>query len=297
MPQADFFRQDHQRQSKTATFRIAVLLLFCNSPATVSITAFYDTLSLDFPAQAIADCPYLTVDISAPFLRRCFDNNYYVHYCNDGTVTANDATVEVTLDPYLTYNSSTLPLASQNGNTLTFDIGDVIESLIAKLIRRHPHIYGDVEANNAEKVKQNWEQIKLKEKGEKKNGILDGVPKGLTGIVKAYRMQEKTKQVGFEWDNKDQVWSKVLEEIQEFKEAEAQLNDEEKEKEFGDVLFSLINYARYCNIDPEMALEKTNQKFKKRFQYIEDHSQKPLTEMNLEEMDVLWNEAKKNIGT
>ena len=178
--------------------------------------------------------------------------------------------------------------------TNDFNIATALSKVCDKLIHRHPHIYGNVTADDEETVKKNWEQLKLK---EGKRSILQGVPSSLPAMVKAYRMQEKTKQVGFEWDNKDLVWSKVLEEIQEFKEAEAQLNDEEKEKEFGDVLFSLINYARYCNIDPEMALEKTNQKFKKRFQYIEDHSQKPLTEMNLEEMDVLWDEAKKNIAT
>ena len=131
-----------------------------------------------------------------------------------------------------------------------FNVGDVIESLIAKLIRRHPHIYGEVEANNSEKVKQNWEQIKLKEKGNKKNGILDGVPKGLTGIVKAYRMQEKASQVGFDWNNPKDAYKKVEEEWQEFQEAETKAD---KEAEFGDYLFALINFARLSGINPDDA--------------------------------------------
>ena len=176
--------------------------------------------------------------------------------------------------------------------TATFDIGDVIESLIAKLIRRHPHIYGDVEANNAEKVKQNWEQIKLKEKGEKKNGILDGVPKGLTGIVKAYRMQEKASQVGFDWNNPEDAYKKVEEEWLEFQEAETH---EEKEGEFGDYLFALINYARLKGINPDDALELTNHKFLRRFKAIESMAEaqcKGLQEMSLEEMDSLWDQVK-----
>lgn len=176
--------------------------------------------------------------------------------------------------------------------TETFDIGDVIESLIAKMIRRHPHIYGDVEANDSEKVKQNWEQIKLKEKGERKNGILDGVPKGLTGIVKAYRMQEKASQVGFDWNNADDAYKKVEEEWLEFQEAETK---EEKEGEFGDYLFALINYARLKGINPDDALELTNHKFLRRFKSIEalaEERGKGLQEMSLDEMDALWDQVK-----
>ena len=174
----------------------------------------------------------------------------------------------------------------------SFNVGDVIESLIAKLIRRHPHIYGDVEANNAEKVKQNWEQIKLKEKGQKKNGILDGVPKGLTGIVKAYRMQEKASQVGFDWNNAEDAYKKVEEEWKEYEEA---TESEEKTAEFGDYLFALINYARLKGINPDDALEMTNQKFLRRFKAIEAIAEgkgKGLQEMSLQEMDAMWDQIK-----
>jgi len=174
----------------------------------------------------------------------------------------------------------------------SFNVGDVIESLIAKLIRRHPHIYGDVEANNAEKVKQNWEQIKLKEKGQKKNGILDGVPKGLTGIVKAYRMQEKASQVGFDWNNAEDAYKKVEEEWWEYEEA---TESEEKTAEFGDYLFALINYARLKGINPDDALEMTNQKFLRRFKAIEAIAEgkgKGLQEMSLQEMDAMWDQIK-----
>ena len=174
-----------------------------------------------------------------------------------------------------------------------FDIGDALNAVCEKLITRHPHIYGNVEANDEEAVKKNWEQIKLQ---EGKKSVLGGVPKSLPAMVKAYRMQEKTAQVGFEWDNKEQVWEKVEEEIQELKET---LNEEtdpaRREEEFGDVLFSLINYARFQNIEPETALERINQKFKKRFEYIEAHAPKSMEEMSLAEMDDLWNEAKKKL--
>lgn len=176
--------------------------------------------------------------------------------------------------------------------TETFDVGDVIESLIAKLIRRHPHIYGDVEANNSDKVKQNWEQIKLQEKGNKKNGILDGVPKGLTGIVKAYRMQEKASQVGFDWNNAEDAYKKVEEEWREFQEAATQ---EERTAEFGDYLFALVNFARLSGVNPDDALEITNQKFLRRFKSIEalaEEHGKGLHEMTLEEMDALWDQVK-----
>jgi len=171
-----------------------------------------------------------------------------------------------------------------------FDIGDAINSVCDKLIKRHPHIYGDVKVKDEEEVKKNWEQLKLQ---EGKKSVLGGVPRSLPAMVKAYRMQEKTAQVGFEWDNKEQVWEKVEEEIQEFK---AEMKNggsiEKKEEEFGDILFSLINYARFENIDPETALERINQKFKKRFEYIEANAPKSMEEMSLEEMDALWNEAK-----
>ncbi len=171
-----------------------------------------------------------------------------------------------------------------------FNIADAMNEVCEKLINRHPHIYGDVVANDEETVKKNWEQLKLQ---EGKKSVLGGVPKSLPAMVKAYRMQEKTAQVGFEWDNAEQVWEKVEEEIAEFKETLVnQESQARKEEEFGDILFSMINYARFQNIDPETALERINQKFKKRFEYIEANAPKSMEEMSLEEMDALWNEAK-----
>lgn len=171
-----------------------------------------------------------------------------------------------------------------------FDIEDVLNAICEKLIHRHPHIYGDVVAEDEKTVLQNWEKLKLK---EGKTSILQGVPKSLPALVKAYRIQEKAKQVGFEWENKEQVWEKVEEEIVELKEEVNQNADQARiEDEFGDVLFSMINYARFLNIDPELALERTNRKFIKRFQYIEKHATKDLNDMSLEEMDALWNQAK-----
>ncbi len=170
-----------------------------------------------------------------------------------------------------------------------FDIADSLNAVCDKLINRHPHIYGDVEVEDEEEVKRNWEQLKLK---EGKRSVLSGVPKSLPAMVKAYRMQDKTAQVGFEWENAGQVWEKVEEEIQEFKEV-LDVDQDKMEDEFGDVMFSLINYARFKGIDPETALEKVNRKFKTRFEYIEEKATKPLTEMSLEEMDKLWDEAKR----
>jgi XTP/dITP diphosphohydrolase len=172
-----------------------------------------------------------------------------------------------------------------------FSLEGVIHAICEKLIHRHPHVYGNVVVSNEEEVKRNWEQLKQK---EGKKGLLSGVPTALPAMVKAFRMQEKTKQVGFEWDHIDQVWAKVQEELQELKDAVDQMKSmEEIEGELGDVFFSLINYARFLQLDPETALEKVNNKFKRRFAYIELNAGKPLLEMTLVEMDVLWNEAKK----
>ena len=178
--------------------------------------------------------------------------------------------------------------------TTGFDISDVINSLCEKLIHRHPHIYGDVVVENEQQVKENWEKLKLKE-GNK--SVLSGVPSSLPALVKASRIQEKARAVGFDWDNKEQVWEKVEEEIAEFKhEVDTKAPKEKMEDEFGDVLFSLINYARFMEINPEDALEKTNKKFIKRFQYLEAEatkSGKQLSDMTLAEMDVHWNKAKE----
>ena len=176
--------------------------------------------------------------------------------------------------------------------TNDFDISDVINGICEKLIHRHPHIYSDVKVKDETEVKQNWENLKLK---EGKLSVLQGVPKSLPALVKACRIQEKVAGVGFDWEHSDQVWSKVEEEIGELKEEIVNKNQDAIEDEFGDVLFSLINYARFLNINPENALERTNKKFIKRFQYLEKKAkglQKSLSEMTLAEMDVYWDEAK-----
>ncbi|HAG15968.1 MAG TPA: nucleoside triphosphate pyrophosphohydrolase [Bacteroidales bacterium] len=175
-----------------------------------------------------------------------------------------------------------------------FDMADVLDSISEKLIYRHPHIYSDVVANDAETVKQNWEQLKLK---EGRDSVLDGVPQSLPAMVKAYRMQEKVRGVGFDWEKPEQVWEKVQEELKEFHDEVNKTDNKEKmEAEFGDVLFALINYARFLEINPEDALERTNKKFKRRFQYLEKETKsqgKSLHEMSLAEMDVYWDAAKK----
>lgn len=187
-------------------------------------------------------------------------------------------------------------IGSEEGN---FDITSMIDSLCEKLIRRHPHIYGDAIAEDEETVKQNWEKIKLNEKGNV--SVLGGVPKSLPALIKAMRIQEKARGVGFDWEEKQQVWEKVEEEMHEFKDefnaaSDTEIDKEKATAEFGDLLFSLINYARFIEINPEEALERTNLKFIKRFRYLENsakESGKSLSEMTLAEMDVYWNEAKK----
>jgi len=183
--------------------------------------------------------------------------------------------------------------AKIGSETKDFDISDVINSICDKLIHRHPHIYGDVVVEDETEVKQNWENLKLR---EGKTSVLQGVPKSLPALVKASRIQEKVAGVGFDWEHSDQVWEKVEEELGELKSEITSKNQEAIEDEFGDVLFSLINYARFLKINPENALERTNKKFIKRFQYLESKAktlQKSLSEMTLSEMDVYWEEAKK----
>jgi XTP/dITP diphosphohydrolase len=174
-----------------------------------------------------------------------------------------------------------------------FDIGDVANAISEKLIARHPHIYGDTVVENEEEVKQNWEKLKLK---EGKNSVLEGVPKSLPALVKATRIQDKVSGVGFDWEEPHQVWDKVQEELSELNEEIKKGTKDTIESEFGDVLFSMINYARFINVSPENALEKTNKKFMNRFQYLEKAAKKEgkeLTEMSLSEMDVYWELSKK----
>ncbi|MGF1554722.1 nucleoside triphosphate pyrophosphohydrolase [Paucihalobacter sp.] len=183
--------------------------------------------------------------------------------------------------------------AKIGSETNSFDMADVCNSICDKLISRHPHIYGDVKVENEEDVKRNWEQLKLK---EGKNSVLEGVPKSLPAVVKANRIQDKVAGVGFDWEEPNQVWEKVQEELNELQHEVNNGNINAIENELGDVLFSLVNYARFLKVNPENALERTNKKFIKRFQYLEKKSKslnKSLKEMTLAEMDVFWEEAKK----
>ncbi len=176
-----------------------------------------------------------------------------------------------------------------------FNIGDVLNNINEKLIKRHPHIFSDVKVQSADEVAENWEKIKIEKEGKK--SVLQGVPKLLPPLVKAYRMQEKARGIGFDWDNKTQVWDKVIEELNELKEEINNNSDKSKiENEFGDLLFALVNYSRFIDVNPEDALEKTNKKFIKRIQFIEEQTKadgKSLHNMTLEEMDVYWNKAKE----
>lgn len=174
-----------------------------------------------------------------------------------------------------------------------FDIEDVINGICEKLIFRHPHIYGDVEVNDAEDVKENWENLKLK---EGKKSVLEGVPKSIPPLLKAYRIQEKVRGVGFDWENSDQVWQKVEEEMDELRVELKNGNSDKAEQEFGDLIFALINYARFVGINPDDALERTNLKFIRRFQFLEKEAaknNKALKDMSLAEMDVIWEQAKE----
>lgn len=215
---------------------------------------------------------------------------------SDAILEGNPEEVKKELGDLLLHLVFYAKIGSEEGN---FDVTSLIDTLCEKLIRRHPHIYGDTIAENEEAVKQNWEKIKLTEKGNA--SVLGGVPKSLPALIKAMRIQEKARGVGFDWEKKHQVWEKVEEEMREFKEEfnpqdETPINQEKASAEFGDLLFSLINYARFIDINPEEALEKTNKKFIKRFQYLEKAAKengKSLSEMSLTEMDVYWNEAKK----
>ncbi len=183
--------------------------------------------------------------------------------------------------------------AKIGSETKDFDIADVANEICDKLIYRHPHIYGDVTVANEEEVKNNWENLKLK---QGKKSILEGVPKSLPALVKANRIQDKVASVGFDWEEPQQVFEKLKEELEELQHEVSEDNKLQIEAEFGDVLFSMINYARFLNIDPENALERTNKKFIKRFQYLESKAQeinKPIKDMTLAEMDVFWEEAKK----
>lgn len=213
-----------------------------------------------------------------------------VYELSDAILKGDHAEIEKELGDVLLHIVFYARIGSESG---FYDMVSIIHKLCDKLVSRHPHIYGDVMVKDEEEVKQNWERLKLKE-GNK--SVLSGVPVSLPALVKASRIQEKARGVGFDWEHQDQVWNKVLEEIDEFKYEVESGTHATAEAEFGDLLFSLINYARFHNINPEDALEKTNLKFIKRFTFLEEQSKKDgkkLGEMSLEEMDVYWNASKK----
>ncbi|MCF6240832.1 MAG: nucleoside triphosphate pyrophosphohydrolase [Bacteroidales bacterium] len=186
--------------------------------------------------------------------------------------------------------------AKIGSETHDFDITDILNTISEKLIYRHPHIYGNIDVENAQEVSENWEELKLKEKGG--NGcVLCGIPQGLPAMIKAYRIQDKARGVGFDWDKKEQVWDKLDEELEELKEEVRAENQDKTEAEFGDLLFSVINAARLYGINPETALERTNRKFISRFNYLENQTLKKgksLKKMKLDEMEKIWQEAKKH---
>ncbi len=241
---------------------------------------------LDIMDELRAKCPWDKEQTTESIRHLTIEETYEL---SDAILKGDHEEVKKELGDILLHIVFYAKIGSETG---LYDIESVISQLCEKLIRRHPHIYGDVQAENSDAVKQNWEQIKLKEKGNAKKSVLSGVPNSMPSLVKALRMQDKAAQVGFDWENKNQVWEKVEEELNEFKTAN---NAKDREEEFGDLLFSLINYARFENINPDDALEKTNQKFKKRFEYIEAKAEAKnldLKSLGLRQMDEWWVEAK-----
>lgn len=209
----------------------------------------------------------------------------------DALIASDKANIRKELGDVLLHIAFYSKIASEKGD---FDIADVCDSLTDKLIFRHPHIYGDVKADDAGQVIRNWEEIKLKEKGGNRT-VLAGVPSALPALIKADRIQEKAANIGFDWEKKEQVWDKVREEMQEVEEEIAKASADGLEEEFGDLLFSVVNAARLYGVNPENALERTNRKFITRFNYLEEKAKsmgKTLREMTLAEMDAIWEEAK-----
>ncbi len=214
-----------------------------------------------------------------------------VYELGDAVLKNDDQEIKKELGDLMLHIVFYAKIGSERG---LFDMGDVLFHINEKLIRRHPHVFGDVQVTDDEEVKANWESIKM---GEGRKSVLEGVPMGLPAMVKAFRMQEKVKGVGFEWEKTEQVWEKVQEELSELnEEVKAGSSSERVEDEFGDLMFALINYARFIGVNPENALERTNRKFQERFSYIEQkaiETGRSLHDMSLQEMDAIWNEAKK----
>ncbi len=244
---------------------------------------------LDILEELRAKCPWdreQTFDsLRTNTIEECFE-------LTDAIADHDMANIKKELGDVLLHIVFYAKIASETGD---FDIGDVCNALCEKLIYRHPHIFGQVDADSSEQVMQNWEKLKLKEKGGNRS-VLAGVPRSLPALIKAHRIQDKVRSVGFDWEERDQVWDKVAEEYGELKAEVASMDEDRMEAEFGDLLFSLVNAARLYGINPENALERTNRKFIKRFNYLESRTLaqgKDLKQMSLAEMDAIWEEAKK----
>lgn len=241
---------------------------------------------LDIMDELRAQCPWDREQTTESIRHLTIEETYEL---SDAIINGDHEEIKKELGDILLHIVFYAKIGSEQGH---YNIESVITQLCEKLIRRHPHIYGDVQVADSDAVKQNWEQIKLKEKGNVKKSVLSGVPVSMPSLVKAMRMQDKAAQVGFDWDNKDQVWEKVEEELLEFKSAS---DAKEREAEFGDLLFSLVNYARFEQINPDDALERTNRKFRTRFEYIESKAEAEgldLRTVGLTRMDQWWTEAK-----
>ena len=241
---------------------------------------------LDIMDELRAQCPWDREQTTESIRHLTIEETYEL---SDAIINGDHEEIKKELGDILLHIVFYAKIGSEQGH---YDIESVITQLCEKLIRRHPHIYGDVQVADSDAVKQNWEQIKLKEKGNVKKSVLSGVPVSMPSLVKAMRMQDKAAQVGFDWDNKDQVWEKVEEELLEFKSAS---DAKDREAEFGDLLFSLVNYARFEQINPDDALERTNRKFRTRFEYIESKAEAEgldLRTVGLARMDQWWTEAK-----
>jgi len=243
---------------------------------------------LDIMDRLRAECPWDKKQTFESLRHLTIEETYEL---GDAILSGNRSEIKKELGDLLLHIVFYSKLGSEEK---AFDISDVAHEICEKLIYRHPHIYGDVKVQDEAEVKKNWEALKLK---EGKKTVLGGVPKGLPALVKAQRIQDKVAGVGFDWDTTDQVWEKVQEELREFQEEVAKGDSDKSEEEFGDVLFSLINYARFLKINPDTALERTNQKFIQRFNYLETKAQemgKTIGAMSLKEMEALWMESKNH---
>ncbi len=242
---------------------------------------------LEIMDQLRAECPWDKKQTLESLRHLTIEETYEL---SDAIIKSDLASLKGELGDLLLHIVFYSKIANENR---AFSIQEVIEDINKKLIIRHPHIFGDVTVQNAEEVKENWEKIKLQK--ENKRSVLGGVPESLPALIKAYRMQEKAAGVGFDWKNKEDVWTKVEEEKEEFLTEVKNANKEKAQQEFGDLLFALINYARFIDVNPEDALEHCNQKFRRRFMYIEQEAEREgrrIHELSLEEMDEYWNESK-----